>query len=277
MRGPCKSTSTAIGSPCASAACRTSLIQPPRISGVPCEALMRTTLTPASSRAAICAAVPVAGPSVATILVRRITRYEPRLVVIKLTNSGVDDGFVKSGLVTPPTPMYRSVGSDAIRAEHVTAYRLVRYAADLAQHLDRPGVAGLGAPVHKSCAQSYTSRDDGDLPALQPSLQLLQQRHGTGDRGRREAFDGARGQAALQLSRLEQRLEPRRVRVTRTPRSSSESGVVSTSPLASSRWMNVVAAARETPRWPRHLAGAGTVGPALVHGHQALWARAPSP
>jgi len=37
MRGPCKSTSTAIGSPCASAACRTSLIQPPRISGVPCE------------------------------------------------------------------------------------------------------------------------------------------------------------------------------------------------------------------------------------------------
>jgi len=56
---------------------------------------MRTTLTPASSRAAICAAVPVAGPSVATILVRRITRYEPRLVVIKLTNSGVDDGFVE--------------------------------------------------------------------------------------------------------------------------------------------------------------------------------------
>src|SRR5437763_196073 len=35
---------------------------------------------------------------------------------------------------------------------------------------------------------------------------------------------------------------PRRVRVTRTPRSSSGSGVVSTSPLVSSRWMKVVAA-----------------------------------
>jgi hypothetical protein len=46
-------------------------IQPARISGVPWEALMRTTFTPASSRAVIWAGSDQAGPRVATILVRR--------------------------------------------------------------------------------------------------------------------------------------------------------------------------------------------------------------
>ena len=40
---------------------------------MPCEALMRMTFAPASSNAAIASSDPVAGPIVATILVRRIT------------------------------------------------------------------------------------------------------------------------------------------------------------------------------------------------------------
>src|SRR5437660_369079 len=73
MRGPWRSTRTATGSPRAPAAARTNSIQRPRSSVVPCEALTRITLAPASSRAAMRASVPVAGPRVATIFVRRIT------------------------------------------------------------------------------------------------------------------------------------------------------------------------------------------------------------
>ena len=73
IRGPCKSTSTATGWPARSAAQRTLAIQRARSSGVPCEALMRMTFAPASSNAAIASSDPVAGPIVATILVRRIT------------------------------------------------------------------------------------------------------------------------------------------------------------------------------------------------------------
>src|SRR5690348_17420803 len=73
MRGPCRSTRMATASPRWSAIRRTAFIHWPRTSGVPCEALMRTTLTPASRSWPINSSDCVAGPRVATILVRRIT------------------------------------------------------------------------------------------------------------------------------------------------------------------------------------------------------------
>src|SRR6266545_2637764 len=71
MRGPCRSTSTQAGAPAASAPRRAAAIHPARSSGVPCEAFTRITFAPASISAATRSGVPVAGPSVATIFVRR--------------------------------------------------------------------------------------------------------------------------------------------------------------------------------------------------------------
>ena len=74
---------TDTGCPAWSAAHRTLSIHRARSSGVPCDALMRMTLAPASSRPAMAASVPVAGPIVATILVRRIKTGLPWLAGYK--------------------------------------------------------------------------------------------------------------------------------------------------------------------------------------------------
>lgn len=62
----------ATGASLSFATLRATAIHSARISGVPCEALIRSTLVPAPSSAAMLEALPVAGPRVATILVFRI-------------------------------------------------------------------------------------------------------------------------------------------------------------------------------------------------------------
>ena len=73
MRGPWRSIRTATGAPAASAARRTAATHPARSSGVPWDAFTRMTFAPASISPAMRSGVPVAGPSVATIFVRRFT------------------------------------------------------------------------------------------------------------------------------------------------------------------------------------------------------------
>ena len=71
MRGPCRSSNTAAASRLPWSTVRSSWIHRARVSDVPCDALIRTTSTPASRREIIFGGVSQAGPSVATILVRR--------------------------------------------------------------------------------------------------------------------------------------------------------------------------------------------------------------
>src|SRR5882762_672773 len=70
---------------------------------------------------------------------------------------------------------------------------------------------------------------------------------------------------------------PWRVRVTRTPRSSSGSVLVSTRPLASRRWMKVVAAARDTPSSLATSLGRAPSGPPRSMAAMAACARCDRP
>jgi hypothetical protein len=72
IRGPCKSSSRAAAERRLASTVRSWVTQRARISGLPCDALMRMTSTPASRSAVICPGSSQAGPRVATILVRRI-------------------------------------------------------------------------------------------------------------------------------------------------------------------------------------------------------------
>ena len=69
--GPCRSAISASGRPAAACASRTRRARSACVSGVPCEKLRRAPSIPASTRAASISGVEVAGPIVATILVRR--------------------------------------------------------------------------------------------------------------------------------------------------------------------------------------------------------------
>src|SRR5712691_11416709 len=203
MRGPCRSTSTATATSAAAAASRTAAIHVARCSGVPWDEFTRMTFAPAPINPAIPSGVPVAGPSVATILVRRIRAVPPSLSLISFQQSTCVAEVWKT-LRRDPRARGRSMASEPAlggRVKWISPGRIDDALQVVSRSVERQW--RWARAMHKDTHTCNPLPHDPDLLLFEPLLELLEQVNRAGDARRGQSLDGARREAALELSRAQ--------------------------------------------------------------------------
>src|SRR5439155_22199252 len=207
MRGPCRSTSTATATSAASAAFRTAAIQLARSSGVPWDEFTRMTFAPAPINPAMPSGVPVAGPSVATILVRRIRAVPPLCSPISFQHSKCLAQVWKTLPRNPRTRGRRMESEAALggRVKWMSTGRIEDALQVVSRSDERPWRrAGV---MHKDTHTCNPLVHDPDLPLFEPLFELLEQVNRAGDARCGQSLDGAGREPALELAGAQQHFE----------------------------------------------------------------------